>query len=134
MPWQFWVTIVLLALAGILAASSLIVARAPNAQQAFAKVAPYQGVLGLLALVWGLYTLIQLLTNFGGFQILLSIIAILLLIVLGLLLGYGLLKTYLLKGEASAKGDEVQQRLARNQVTYGVAAVVVAILLLIVAL
>lgn len=134
MPWQFWVTIVLLLLAGVLAASSLIVARAPNAQQAFGKVAPYQGVLGLLALAWGIYGLVQLLTGMGGFRILLSIAAILLLIVLGLLLGYGLLKTYVLKGEASAKGDEVQQRLARNQVTYGVAGFVVAILLLIVSL
>lgn len=40
---------------GILAASALIVARKPNAQQLIDKLTPYTGWIGIVMFCWGVY-------------------------------------------------------------------------------
>jgi hypothetical protein len=106
---------------GMLAASNLIIARKPDAKEIIAKFAPYQGWMGVVALLSGAY---NLLWSLGFFSV--SFIAALtytatsvLLIVLGLLLGVGTLKTFVKAPQASAKIDQVVAKLAPLQGTFG---------------
>ena len=45
-------------LGGLLAASSLIVQKQPNAKELIAKLVPFQGIIGIILLIWGLIALI----------------------------------------------------------------------------
>ena len=123
---------------GVLAASSFFIAKKPNAAELFAKVAPYQGFLGIGLLAYGVLELIRaglpLLGNFGAAPLYAGVLlaAIVLDIAIGFLLGFGLLNKLLLsKNEkAEAKGKEVLQRLARIQVPLGLAAASVGVAVL----
>src|ERR1051326_5526552 len=52
---------------GILAASSLIIARKPNAKDLIDKLTPYQGWIGIVMFFWGVWGTFQILTNLGFF-------------------------------------------------------------------
>src|SRR5437764_13531301 len=100
---------ILLILAGILAASSLIIQKQPNAQEVISKIVPFQGIIGIILLLWGLYALIfGLLPYLGAWMTLFPIRAIaallatLVAIGLGILLGYGLIAQYALSKNAGA--------------------------------
>ena len=62
-------TAILMIVAGVLAAASLIAAKQPNAQQAIDKLVPFQGIvgiqtpLGLAAIGIGLWALIHSVMN-----------------------------------------------------------------------
>jgi hypothetical protein len=58
-------TIVLLIVAGILAVSNLIIAKKPQAQELFNRIAPAQGIVGCILAVWGLVQLIYSLVEVG---------------------------------------------------------------------
>lgn len=115
---------------GLLAASSFIIARKENAREVFAKVAPYQGFLGLGLLAYGVLELVRsgsgLLQLFGVAPLwsAVTLAAIVLDILIGFLLGFGLLNKLLLSRNeaAKAKGKEVLARIARVQVPLGLAA------------
>lgn len=132
MSWQGWVVFVLLLILGVLAAAKFIVARAPNAGATFAKIAPFQGFVGIGALAFGLYLILDYLFS-GGFAQLVYIASMLVLIILGALLGYALLKGQL-GGKAAAQGEQLQAKLSKQQTTLGLVALGLAIALLIVSL
>ena len=122
---------------GVLAASSLIIARKPDAKELIDKLAPYQGSIGVVLFLWSIYALIWSL----GYTILLKIFPIfwialfasaLVGIVLGFLLGFGLITKYVLSKneEAMKKGQEIRQKLTRFQGPLGLVAIAAALLLL----
>lgn len=120
---------------GLLAASSLIAKKSADAGQALAKIAPYQGFIGLALLAYGLYYLffsvlsnlkVMLTTNVG----IVAFVLVILMILVGLLLSYNLIARYAMNGneEAKAKGQAVMAKLVPFQVPLGLGLVVLSIL------
>ena len=120
---------------GLLAMSSLLAKRAPNAAEMLAKLAPYQGSIGAIMFFWGVWELIHAVTGIGLLSVaplywafgLLSGIAD---FSVGLLLGFGLISTYVFRGNAQAmeKGDQLRGKLANFQIPLGALAIVVSAL------
>jgi hypothetical protein len=114
---------------GMLAASNLIIARKPDAKEIIAKFAPYQGWMGVVAFFSGAY---YVLPSLGWFSV--SVIGAatalatsVVLIVLGLLLGVGTMKTFIKQPQAVEKLDQVSAKLAPLQGTFGLVAMGLAV-------
>jgi hypothetical protein len=119
---------ILLILGGVLAASSLIVQKQPNAREMIAKLVPFQGILGIILLVWGLFALLFWVLPYLGAMMqgsamygLIALLSVVVTIALGFLLGYGLITQYVLSKNADAarSGEAVHMKLARIQVPLG---------------
>jgi hypothetical protein len=114
---------------GILGASNLILAKRPDAKEHIAKLAPYQGWIGASSVLWGLWILLWSILNAGllitwallGFITLIAVGAVL--VALGLLLGVGVLKTFVKNDQASAKLDDTVTKLAPFQGMLGLVAI-----------
>jgi hypothetical protein len=116
---------------GLLAASALIIARKPNAQQLIDKLTPYQGWIGILMFLWGIWDLLFCIRNFSALShtplFLVFALAITAAdLVVGFLLGFGLITKYTLRGNAAAmaRGQAIRARLAPLQGAFGVLAVI----------
>jgi hypothetical protein len=125
--------VVLIAL-GVLAASSSIVARRPDAQSYIDAIVPYQGWLGLVTCLWGvwiIFTAALHLSWLGYVPIWWLTFAAsgALEFTLGLLLGFALLTKYVLSHneEAMKRGEQVRLSLAPHQTTLGYLAIVLGI-------
>lgn len=133
----------LLIVAGVLAAASLIIAKQPNAREVIGKLIPFQGIIGLILLIWSLVVLIFYvlpiigpLMSYFPLRGLLVIVTFLVAIGLGFLLGYGLIKKYALgkSAEASRGGDAMLIKLAKIQGPLGLLGIVLGLWMLIAAL
>ena len=129
---------ILLIAAGILAAASLIVAKQPNAQEMIKKLVPFQGIIGIILLIFGLYFLfawalpgLQIMSYFPMTAIA-WLASSLVAIALGVLLGYGLISQYALSKNADAarSGEAVRAKLTSYQVPLGVAGIALGIWLI----
>ena len=131
----------LLIAAGALAIPALIASKQPNAKEVLDKLVPFQGIIGIILLLMGLYLLfadvfsiyfsaLRLISPLGS---ILYMLAVLVAIALGLLLGYGLIKKYALSksADASRSGDMVMAKLARIQAPLGIAGIALGVWLLI---
>lgn len=134
---------ILLIAAGILAAASLIVAKQPNAQEMINKIVPFQGIIGIILLIWGLYTLFFWVLpylgpamRFSPLGALAGLASTLVAIGLGILLGYGLIQQYALSKNADAarSGEAVRAKLSGIQVPLGIAGIALGIWILILSL
>ena len=132
---------ILLIAAGILAAASLIVQKQPNAREAIAKLTPFQGIIGIILLLWGLYQLFfgvlpyfGLLMQFAPLTAIAALLATLVAIGLGILLGYGLISQYALSKNADAarSGEVVRAKLTGIQVPLGIAGIALGIWMIII--
>ena len=109
---------------GILGASSLIIAKKPDAKELIGKLAPYQGWIGAISAIWGAFTVIRavlaigMLAHWPIYWITWLATGVLLL-ALGLLLGVGVLKTFISNAQAQAKMDQTITKLAPYQGTLG---------------
>jgi hypothetical protein len=117
-----------LAVLGVLGASSLIIARKPDAKELIAKISPYQGWIGAVSALWGAWWVINAVLNIGlmsvapiAWIIWLATGAVMLL--LGFLLGIGILKTFVKDEKANAKADQMLTKLAPYQGTLGLIAI-----------
>ena len=83
---------------GILASSSLIIAKKPNAKELIDKLTPFQGWIGIILAFWGLWGSIQLILNIGsiGLSWAIALSVAVLEFVVGFVLGYGLISKYIL--------------------------------------
>jgi hypothetical protein len=109
---------------GVLGASNLIIARKPDAKELIAKIAPYQGWIGAVSALWGVWGIISAVLNMGMLAshpiwwiTWLATDAIL--VALGLLLGIGTLKTFIKQPQAVAKMDMMVAKLAPKQGVLG---------------
>lgn len=134
MGGAFWITIIFLVLTGVLATASMIVAKRPDAATALNKLLPFQGIIGILALIWGVWSLIEAITGgvLGFFSIIpvtiiLTLAACVLMILLGFLFGWGLISKF----TGGGQGNAVAAKLAGIQGPLGIATIIVAILLVI---
>jgi hypothetical protein len=120
---------------GILATSSLFVGKRPGAAERLAKLAQYQGYIGLCMFGWGVWELIDAVLSLGqiaahpllwGFLTASGVADF----GVGMLLGFGLISTYAFRGNAVAieKGDAIRRSLVRFQVPLGFLAIVTSVL------
>src|SRR4051812_12922379 len=130
----------LLIIAGALAIPSMIAKKQPNAGEALAKLVPYQGIIGIVLLLWGLWMLIGdvLLSGYFGLFLrffpvwgIIYLLTILVSIGLGGLLGYGLIAKYALGNNPNAtrSAEAMHAKLASIQVPLGIAGIVLGILM-----
>jgi hypothetical protein len=121
-----------LALLGVLAAPSLILSKKPNAKELLDKITPYQGWIGAVSALWGVWGIIQAVLSMGimKWSLLLWVTMLagaLLQAGLGLLLGVGVLKTFIKNPEAQAKMDQTIAKLAPKQGIMGLIAIGVGV-------
>lgn len=114
---------------GLIAASSFLIAKKPDAKELFDRLAPYQGFIGIGMLTVGVLWLLQVLPHIasilkaaplrGG----VTIGALVCTILVGFVLGYGLLSKYVFSRSEAAqeKGAEMLVKLSRIQVPLGLA-------------
>ena len=123
----------LLILGGILAVSGLIVAKKPNAKDLIDKLVPYQAIIGIALLAFGLVNLLRL---FGHvFDILRSFpgVVTITMIVTSILLGFMFGMPQIAKwipgeGGAEQKGMELSKKLGPYQVIIGLVGLASALL------
>jgi hypothetical protein len=126
------VTFAALLVLGAVCASNLIIARKPDAKELIAKVAPYQGWIGAISALWGVWWLINWILNMRvmmtwpvlGITWLANSI---LLLSLGLLCGVGVLKTFIKAPAATEKLDLTVAKLAPYQAVLGLVGIGVAV-------
>jgi hypothetical protein len=117
-----------LALLGVLAVPSMIIAKKPNAKELIAKITPYQGWIGAVSCLWGVWGIISSVLSLGwiahwpilwGTMLADSVVQF----ALGLILGIGVLKTFIKNPQAQAKMDETLAKLSPKQGMLGLAAI-----------
>jgi hypothetical protein len=114
-----------LAVLGILGAANLIIAKKPDAKELIAKLAPYQGWIGAVSALWGVWGIISSVLTLGwlasGWVIpWVTFLAVgVIQAALGLLLGVGVLKSFIKDARAQEKMDQTITKLAPYQGTLG---------------
>jgi hypothetical protein len=121
-----------LALLGVLAVPSMIIAKKPNAKELIGKIAPYQGWIGAVSCLWGVWGIIGAVLNLSWLTAAPIYWATwladsVLQFALGLILGIGVLKTFIKAPQAQAKMDETLAKLTPKQGMLGLAAIGVGI-------
>jgi hypothetical protein len=112
---------------GMLAASSLVIAKRPDAKHVIASLAPYQGWIGVVSALNGAWGIVRSVLNIGmlahwpiSWATMLASSALLL--ALGFILGIGVLKSFIRNPTAAVRMDETLTRLAPHQGRLGVIA------------
>jgi len=123
---------------GLLAMSSLFVGKSPGAAEKLAKLAQYQGYIGLSMFGWGVWELID---SVLSLPLLAShpLVWIFMLasgvadFSVGLILGFGLISTYAFRGNETAieKGNALRAKLVKFQVPLGALAIITSLLYLV---
>lgn len=118
-----WLTVL-----GVLGAANLIIAKKPDARELIAKLAPYQGWIGAVSAIWGVWGIISSILNIGWMSIVpiwwITLLATgVIQFALGLLLGVGVLKTFIKNPQAQAKMDQTITKLAPKQGMLGLVAI-----------
>ena len=113
---------------GILGASSLIIARKPDASELIAKLTPFQGWIGAVSALWGVWTIISSILNISWLSVVpiwwATFLAIgIVLTALGLLLGIGVIRTFVKHPEAIKKIDMTVSKLAPYQGKLGLVSI-----------
>ncbi len=133
--------------AALVALSGLIIAKKPSLKATFDKIGPYTGFLGVFLLAWGIYDLYYnvLSTYMGGYsrwgllremgfkvEAIALLVYIIAEILLGFMLGFGLIATWI-PGESGAekKAVAVQKKLLAFSVPIGLVGLVAAVLWLV---
>lgn len=121
-------------LLGVMAAPNLILSKKPEMKEHLDKLTPYQGWGGAVSVLWGLWILLWSLLNVGYglkyFPVWWIVIVIqgVLLAGVGILLGVGVLKSFVKQPAAQQKMDYMVERLAPLQGKLGLAAMIVGVL------
>ncbi len=121
-----------LAVLGVLGASSIIVARRPDAKEMIGKLAPFQGWIGAISAIWGVWMVISSVLSIGWLAYApiywaTFLASGVLQLCLGLLLGVGIFKQFVKDPTANEKMDQTITKLAPYQGTLGLIAIGVGI-------
>lgn len=124
---------------GVLAAANLIIAKRPDATAVIDKLRPAQGIVGAIALLWGVWTLISCIIGIGAitFAPISWLVTLAVGVVetgLGFLLAYPLLQQYALSKNADAarQGEATRARLVAYQTPLGLAGIALGVLAILV--
>jgi hypothetical protein len=125
-----------LAVLGIMAAPNLIIAKKPEAKETLDKLVPYQGWFGAVSAVYGVIDIIRFLGRLDWFEyipigMITFIVGAVVTLALGLLLGIGVIKSFVSSAEAKAKMDAMIAKLAPKQGTLGLVGIIVGLWIII---
>lgn len=123
----YGITLIIL---GLLAAPSLLLSRKPDAKELLDKITPYQGWIGLVFCIMGIWWTIQAILNINISILWITRIAsTALMAILGFILGYGMINKLILSknDEAKEKGKELLAKLAPIEGKLGLIAVCIGI-------
>ena len=121
---------------GVLGAANLIIAKMPQARDLIGKMAPYQGWFGAVSVFYGLWEVVQAVLNMSLMAVkppiglvfwIIFLAQALLQVALGILLGVGVIKTFVKQPQAVEKMDKLVLKLAPFQGILGLMAMGVAI-------
>jgi hypothetical protein len=117
---------------GVVAVPSLIIAKRPDAKQMIDKLTPYQGWIGAVSCLWGVWGIISAVLNISILSTwpiwwISWLVGSVLQASLGLILGIGTLKTFIKNPQAQAKMDETLTKIQPKQGVLGLAAIGVGI-------
>ncbi len=126
---------------GILAVPSLLLSRKPDAKELLDKIVPYQGWIGALFCLGGVWSIIQCILCIGWIShwpvnwalwLLVSLVQS----ALGFILGYGLIAKYVLSKNptSAAKGEQLLAKLTPLQGKLGIAAIILGLIYVVVSL
>jgi len=119
-------------LGGLIAASSLIIAKKPNGKELFDKLIPFQGWIGVILTFWGIWGFIKAILNIAylGIPWIIGVAISIVEFIVGFLLAYNLISEYILEKNATAKakGIELRQKLIKYQVPAGITLIVLGLL------
>lgn len=110
-----------LAVLGVLGASSIIIAKKPDAKEVIAKLAPYQGWIGVVSAFWGAWGVIQSVLHIGVWLRYAPIYwaaflaASVVMLGLGFILGVGTMKSFIKDPKANEKMDQTLHKLLPYQ-------------------
>ncbi len=121
-----------LILLGVLAVPSLLLAKRPDAKEMLGKLAPFQGWMGAISAIWGVWGIISAVLNIGWLTTWPIYWATwladsILLAALGLILGIGVMKTFIKQPAAQAKLDQTLAKVAPHQGRLGIAGIGVGV-------
>lgn len=124
-----------LLLLGALGASSLVAKREAG-RKALAALEPYQGWIGVISAVWGVWLLFRalVLVRFGAGVWLVSLAMAALFICLGLVLGVGIIESFLKDPAGRANFEKLVAKLTPYRQTLGVVAMVLGVVSILYAL
>lgn len=122
-------------LGGLIASSSVIIAKKPNAKELIDKLTPYQGWIGVILAFWGVWGIISSVLNIGNLSLtwIVSLAVAVAEFVVGFLLGYGLISKYLLEKNETAKekGQALRLKLTKYQIPAGLLLLALGVLWLV---
>ncbi len=123
----YWGDVIALLIGGILGAAGLIVKNKPTAAELIGKITPWQGWIGVILLLWGIWTIIGSFASMVLFPLvgLLILITGIIEVVLGILLGWSLIVQW--TGGGGEKGQAMYNKLVPFQGIFGIIAICVAI-------
>jgi hypothetical protein len=117
------VNILMLVLLGALALSNTIVQKKPNAKELLAKLAKASGIIGLIAGIWGVVSLVQSLININWMSVfflawLTGFATALVFVGLGFIYGFPVVAAFLSES-AKGKAERMRQKVTGFQVLLG---------------
>lgn len=122
-------------LGGLIASSSVIIAKKPNGKELIDKLTPYQGWIGVILAFWGVWGIISSVLNIGDLSLtwIVSLAVAVAEFVVGFLLGYGLISKYLLEKNETAKekGQALRLKLTKYQIPAGLLLLALGVLWLV---
>ncbi len=115
-------------LLGVLAAANLIIARKPEAKELIDKISPYQGWIGAVSCLWGVWITLWMVLGIAGLALYpiwwITMLAVgLVQAALGLVLGIGVLKTFIKAPAAQEKMDATLAKIAPYSGTLGLVSI-----------
>jgi len=129
------ITLILLSL---LAVPSLIISKKPDAQQYIDKISPYQGWIGLIFFIFGVWGILVAVLNLRWFTSapiwwVTYLAGVVMETILGFILGYNLIAKYALsKNEkAKEKGAEILLKLSKIQGNLGIIGIIIGLCMII---
>lgn len=125
---------------GILAASSVIAKMKANAKDLIDKLVPYQGWIGGVMFVWGIWETIGVvrdlphMAEIGVLNFVFGTLVAVADLLVGFLLAFGLITKYAMGGNQMAieKGQALRGKLATVQIPLGFLAIVMGVLYIVV--
>ena len=127
----YGITLVLLS---ILAVPSLVLSKKPNAKELLEKIEPYQGWIGLLFCIWGVWGIISSILNIGWLTPapiwwITLLAGSIIQATLGFLLGFGTINNLVIgkNAQAQEKATELRAKMAPMQGKLGLFGVIVGI-------